>query len=106
MPSRLPWNSRPHAARGPLRSRAPRSLRGARDEHAPPPSPRATPAVLRFTRYGLPALAVLAGAISMAFGTSVSLAGGAGLVGAGLAIWLFSWLFRVGADGDRERAQE
>jgi hypothetical protein len=62
--------------------------------------------VLRFTRYGLPALAVLAGAISMAFGTSVSLAGGAGLVGAGLAIWLFSWLFRVGAEGDRERAQE
>jgi hypothetical protein len=57
--------------------------------------------VLRFTRYGLPALAVLAGAISMAFGTSASLAGGAGL-----AIWLFSWLYRVGVDGDGERAQE
>src|SRR5579862_3182022 len=106
MPSRLPRNSRPHAARGPVRSRAPRSLRGARDEHGPPPSPRATPAVLRFMRYGLPALAVLAGAISMAFGTTASLAGGAGLVGAGLAIWLVSWLYRIGVDGDGERADE
>jgi hypothetical protein len=62
--------------------------------------------VLRVTRHWLPGLVALAGAISMAFGTTTSLAGGAGLVGAGLAIWLVSWLYRVGVDGDGERADE
>ena len=64
------------------------------------------PAVLRFTRHGVPALAVLAGIVAMLFGTSTSLVGGAGLIGAGLAIWLVSWLYRVGVDGDGERADE
>jgi hypothetical protein len=62
--------------------------------------------VLRFTRYGLPALVVGAGIISMAFGTLTSLVGGAGLIGAGLAIWLVSWLYRVGVEGDVERSDE
>ena len=62
--------------------------------------------MLRFTRHGLPALVVLAGIISMAFGTSTSLVGGAGLLGAGLAIWFASWLYRIGVEGDRARADE
>ena len=89
-----------------MRSRSPRSRLAARDEHGPPASRGAIPAVLRFTRHGLPALAVLAGAISIGFGTSTSAAGGACLVGAGLASWLLSWLYRVGVDGDDERARE
>ncbi len=78
----------------------------AREEHGPPARSRPTSAVLRFTRHGLPALAVLAGLVAMSFGTTESLAGGAALVGAGLAIWLVSWLYRVGVEGDGERADE
>ena len=62
--------------------------------------------MLLFTRHGVPALAVLAGIVAMAFGTTASLVGGAGLIGAGLAIWLVSWLYRVGIEGDGERADE
>ena len=62
--------------------------------------------MLRFTRHGLPALAVLAGIISMAFGTTSSLVGGAGLIGAGVAIWFASWLYRFGVQGDGARADE
>ncbi len=62
--------------------------------------------MLRFTRHALPALAVLAGIISMTFGTSTSLAGGGVLIGAGVAIWFASWLYRVGVEGDGARADE
>lgn len=62
--------------------------------------------MLRFTRHGLPALAILAGIISITFGTSASLAGGGVLIGAGLAIWFASWLYRVGVEGDGARADE
>ena len=57
-------------------------------------------------RYVLPALVVLSGLVAMAFGTDVSLEGGAGLVSAGLAIWFINWLFRIGAAGDAERDDE
>ena len=57
-------------------------------------------------RYVLPAVVVLAGLVAMAFGTDVSLEGGAGLVSAGLAIWFINWLFRIGAAGDAERDDE
>lgn len=59
-----------------------------------------------FVRYVLPAVVVVAGLVAMAFGTEVSLEGGAGLVSAGLAIWLINWLFRIGARGDAEREAE
>jgi hypothetical protein len=62
--------------------------------------------LLRFTRHGIPALAVLAGVIAMAFGTTTSLVGGAGLIGAGIATWLVAWLYRVGVDGDSARDTE
>lgn len=59
-----------------------------------------------FVRYGLPGVVTLAGVVAMAFGTDTSLEGGAGLVSAGLAIFLINWLFRVGARGDSEREAE
>jgi hypothetical protein len=61
---------------------------------------------VRFVRYGVPALVVLAGLIAMCFGTDVSLEGGAGLVSAGLAIYFINWLFRIGVRGDAERDAE
>ena len=64
------------------------------------------PALLRFIRHGVPALAVAAGVVAMAFGTTTSLIGGAGLIGAGLASWLVSWLYRIGVEGDGERVDE
>ncbi len=74
-----------------------------------PPSParaEPTPGLLRFTRHGIAALAVLAGAIAMCFGTETSLIGGAGLIGAGISTWLVAWLYRVGVEGDRDREDE
>ena len=106
VPSRLPNSSRPHAARGPLRSRPPGSRLSARDEHGPRSSPARVPAVLRFTRHGVPALAVLAGIISMAFGTSTSLAGGAAPDRRRPRDLVASWLYRVGVQGDGARAEE
>jgi hypothetical protein len=57
-------------------------------------------------RYVLPVTVVIAGLVIMAFGGEVDLEGGAGLVSAGLAIYFLNWLFRIGADGDRERDTE
>ena len=37
---------------------------------------------------------------------STGLEGGAGIIGAGLAIWLLNFLFRVGVSGERERDAE
>jgi len=108
MASELPKRWRPHVARGPARARAPR-LHSPPAHAAPPPREdrRArVPRLLRFTRHGVPALAVLAGVIAMGFGTTTSLIGGAGLIGAGLASWLVAWLYRVGVEGDRARDAE
>jgi hypothetical protein len=49
---------------------------------------------------------VLAGVVAMCFGTEDSLAGGAGLIGAGIASWLVAWLYRLGVGGDDARATE
>ena len=80
-------------------------LRQPRSPAPADPSQRASPLMI-FVRYVLPALVVVAGLIAMAFGSDVSLEGGAGLVSAGLAIWLINWLFRIGARGDAEREAE
>jgi hypothetical protein len=42
----------------------------------------------------------------MCFGTATSLVGGAGLIGAGVASWLVSWLYRVGVAGEGARDAE
>jgi hypothetical protein len=57
-------------------------------------------------RYVLPAAGVLAGLIVMALGSEAELEGGAGIVGASLAIYAVNWLYRAGVDGDRERDRE
>ena len=63
--------------------------------------------MLRFVRYGLPALLVVAGFVLLiAAPDSTRYEGFSMCVGAGLAIWLLNWLFRIGATGDRERDEE
>jgi len=64
------------------------------------------PWLLHSVRYVLPAAVVLVGIVFMALGGETDMMGGAGIVGAGLAIYLVNWLFRVGASGDREREAE
>jgi hypothetical protein len=57
-------------------------------------------------RYVLPVVVVIVGIAIMALGGEDNLEGGAGFVSAGLAIYFLNWLFRIGADGDRERDDE
>jgi len=63
--------------------------------------------VLPLVRYWLPAVVTLAGVAVMVIGRDAdSLEGGAGIVGAGLAIWLLNFLYRVGAHDDVDRDEE
>jgi hypothetical protein len=63
--------------------------------------------LLVFARYVLPGLIVLGGLIALLVGGSSSaLHGGLGIIGAGIAVWLLSYFFRVGASGERERDAE
>ncbi|HEY4427919.1 MAG TPA: hypothetical protein VGN08_06925 [Solirubrobacteraceae bacterium] len=62
--------------------------------------------VLRLVRYVLPAVIVLAGIVIMATGGESAIEGGASIVGAGLAVYLVNWLFRMGTSGERERERE
>jgi hypothetical protein len=58
-------------------------------------------------RYVLPAALVVAGfVILFTAGDSAKWDGWAMCVGAGLALLLLNWLFRLGAQGDRERDAE
>jgi hypothetical protein len=93
--------ARPHAAWA-----VPLPAAGSSPARPPAPPDRRRGALLVFVRYVLPATVVLAGVVAMAFGTDTSLEGGAGLISAGVAIWLLNWLFRIGARGDAERAAE
>lgn len=83
----------------------PRPGAGRRDggENEPRRGPRWGMIALR---YVLPTVIVLAGIAMMAGGTENDLEGGAGVVSAGLAIFLINVLFRIGAVGDRDREQE
>ena len=58
-------------------------------------------------RYGLPVVCIVAGFVIL-FTTDGSLRwdGWAMCVGAGLSVLLLNWLFRLGAQGDREREDE
>ena len=56
-------------------------------------------------RYVLPVVVVIAGVVVMALGSETDLEGGAGIAGAGLAIFAMNWLIRKASD-DRERAAE
>jgi hypothetical protein len=57
-------------------------------------------------RYVLPGAVVLGGLVVMSLGSESDVEGGAGIVGAGLAIFFLNWLFRAGARGEREREAE
>ncbi len=57
-------------------------------------------------RYVLPAAVVVAGAVVMALGSEAELEGGAGIAGAGIAIFAMNWLIRASTEGDRERDRE
>jgi hypothetical protein len=57
-------------------------------------------------RYVMPAAIVVAGVIIMAFGSEVDLEGGAGIISAGLAVYVANLLYRVSAYGDGERERE
>lgn len=106
MASQLPKRSRPHAAAGPSRARPPRGRLAPREQHGATASAAPVSRLLRFTRHGIPGLAVLAGVIAMAIGTTTSLVGGSALVGAGVASWLIAWLYRIGVEGDATREAE
>ncbi len=64
--------------------------------------------MLRFIRIWLPAAVTLAGVVVMAVGgfDDIALEGGAGLIGAGLSIWLMNVLLRVGLNDDVDRDRE
>ena len=62
--------------------------------------------LLTLVRYALPSVVVLGGIVVMSLGGESDLEGGAGIVGAGLAIFFLNWLFRAGASGEREREAE
>ena len=58
-------------------------------------------------RYGLPAVLVLTGFVILAVvDDPIRWDGWAMLVGSGLSVLLLNWLFRLGAEGDRERDAE
>jgi hypothetical protein len=59
-------------------------------------------------RYVLPALIVVAGlaVIVAGGGDGSALHGGLGIVGGGIAVWLLSLFYRVGATGELERDAE
>lgn len=60
-----------------------------------------------FIRYVLPAVVVVGGLIAFIIDPSLTGAeGAAGIIGAGLAIYLFNWLFRIGLAGERDRDDE
>jgi hypothetical protein len=63
--------------------------------------------MLRFVRYGLPVLLILAGFVLLfAAPDSTRYEGFSMCVGAGLALLLLNVLYRMGATGDRERDRE
>ncbi len=63
--------------------------------------------MLSLVRLWLPLVVTLAGIAVMAIGRDAdALEGGAGIVGAGLAIWLLNFLYRVGAHDDVDRDEE
>lgn len=63
--------------------------------------------LLVFARYVLPALIVLGGlVVIVAGGDKSALHGGLGIIGGGIAVWLLSLFYRVGASGELERDSE
>jgi hypothetical protein len=70
------------------------------------PIAKRTARLMFAVRYVVPALVVLGGLVVMALGSEADVEGGAGIVGAGLAVYAMNWLYRASVDGDRERDAE
>lgn len=64
--------------------------------------------MLTFVRIWLPAIVTSAGVVVMVAGgfDDIALEGGAGIIGAGLSIWLLNVIFRFGLHDDLERDAE
>lgn len=75
------------------------------DQTPTPDQPEKQSFAMICLRYVLPAVVVIGGVVVMALGSESELEGGAGIAGAGLAIYAMNWLIRKASD-DRERAQE
>jgi hypothetical protein len=62
---------------------------------------------MKFVRYGIPALLIIGGLVVLAaVGGDTGLEGWALFTGAGLSVLLLNVLFRVGVQGEAERARE
>jgi hypothetical protein len=62
---------------------------------------------LILVRYVLPVVVVVGGVLAVIISPNLtSLEGAAGIVGAGLSIWLLNVLHRIGVRGDHERDDE
>jgi hypothetical protein len=63
---------------------------------------------MRFVRVWLPAAIIAGGVIVIVAtgGSETGVEGGAGIMGAGAAVWLLNVIFRVGVSGERDRDAE
>jgi ribose/xylose/arabinose/galactoside ABC-type transport system permease subunit len=63
---------------------------------------------MKIVRFWVPIAILVAGVVLVIVrgGDETSLEGGAALWGAGLAVWLLNWLYRVGVSGDSARVEE
>jgi hypothetical protein len=75
------------------------------DDQQRQPRPAAGRGIL-LLRYALPAAVIVAGVIVMSLGSESELEGGAGIAGAGIAIFAMNWLIRASTEGDRARDRE
>jgi hypothetical protein len=63
--------------------------------------------VLKFVRYGIPAVLALTGVLFLSFGSDDVRYEMFGMcMGAALSLLLFTFLFRIGVSGEREREEE
>ncbi len=63
--------------------------------------------LLLFVRYALPVLIVIGGLVPLVLSDSKSaLHGSMGIIGAGIAVFLLSFFYRIGASGEKERDAE
>ena len=72
-----------------------------------PTTPERASAFVLFFRHGIPIIVIVGGLVWFLADPSVLAAeGAAGVIGAGMAWWLFGWLFRKGVEGDEDRDAE
>jgi hypothetical protein len=73
----------------------------------PPRDPERPSTALIVVRYVVPIVVVLGGILVFVVNpTTIAAEGAAGIIGAGLAWYLFGWLFRKGVEGERDRDAE